>query len=89
MDIKSTLKKLKKGDIVYFKVVSGGKDRYGNPSDSHIGFFWGDTPSDNKYWHSSWNAAYGVEGAGTLVNGNQISVLSPFCVSYVYVFPLS
>lgn len=22
------------------------------PNDFHIGFFWGNTPSDNKFWHS-------------------------------------
>ena len=80
--------KLSKGDIIFFKPLSSGKDRYGNASDYHMGFFWGNSASDNRFWHSSWNIAVGVPGAGTLKNGNQISVLSPMCDSEVYVFPL-
>ena len=34
----------RKGDLIFFKA----NPRY----DCHIGFFWGDTPSDNKLWSS-------------------------------------
>lgn len=34
----------RKGDIIFFKT----NPRY----DCHIGFFWGDSPSDNKFWSS-------------------------------------
>ena len=81
--------KLKKGDIIYFKPYTFGRDRYGNGGDTHMGIFWGNTSGDNRFWHSTAGSARGVEGAGTLSRGNQISVLSPPCVSEVYVFPLS
>ncbi len=80
--------KLHKGDVIYFQPKSSSKDAYGNPSETHMGFFWGNTSNENRLWHSSWNVAKGLPGAGTLTNGNQISVLSPLCVSSVYVFPL-
>nr|WP_240668006.1 hypothetical protein [Enterococcus avium] len=36
-----------KGDIIYFE-----PDVSVSNYDCHIGFFWGNTPSDNKFWHS-------------------------------------
>lgn len=36
----------RKGDIVFFNPYNPYAD------DSHIGFFWGDTPSENLFWHS-------------------------------------
>ena len=30
-----------------------GVDQFGNYVDAHIGFFWGETSSDDKYWHST------------------------------------
>lgn len=39
--------KMHKGDIIYFD-----PDTSVTGYDSHIGFFWGDTPSENKFWHS-------------------------------------
>ena len=35
--------KAEKGDIIFFKTNGS--------IDCHIGFFWGDTPSENKMWH--------------------------------------
>lgn len=53
---------LKKGDIIVFETTNDNfnygsafgstRDQYGNVLDCHIGFFWGDTSSDNKFWHS-------------------------------------
>lgn len=37
----------KKGDIIYFDPDYSVADY-----DCHIGFFWGDVPSENKIWHS-------------------------------------
>lgn len=84
---------LEKGDIVLFEPDAGtwanGSDAYGNAADCHIGFFWGDSPTDNKFWHSS-HATVGCEGSNRIIYagtnpGNQISQLAPKCVSYVYV----
>ncbi len=36
---------LEKGDII-MSVAQG------NFGDFHIGFFWGDSPSENRFWHS-------------------------------------
>ena len=35
--------KAEKGDIIFFKTDG--------TIDCHIGFFWGDTPYENKMWH--------------------------------------
>nr|HPJ00526.1 hypothetical protein [Enterococcus sp.] len=40
--------KAKKGDLIYFE-ADFTKPNY----DCHIGFFWGDTPSQNRFWHST------------------------------------
>ena len=71
---------LKKGDVIYFEpsdeVWINGQDKYGNPADCHIGFFWGDSPTDNKFWHSDHY-------------GNRISEIVPKCDDCaVYVFPV-
>ena len=48
----------KKGDIIIFEAKEDWKiylqdtDAYGNLIDCHIGFYWGDTPNENKFWHS-------------------------------------
>lgn len=39
--------KMRKGDIIYFD-----PDKTVVNYDSHIGFFWGNSPSENKFWHS-------------------------------------
>ncbi len=85
--------KLRKGDLVYFDPkeysVEEGYDIYGNEADCHIGFFWGNRPNENRFWHSTLGGSVGVPGAQTVVTGNQISELSPCSDSYVVVFPLA
>ena len=46
---------LVKGDII----MSVSQGSFG---DFHIGFFWGDSPDDNKFWHS-------VGGRGNIISG--------------------
>ena len=42
---------LEKGDIIWiWNENEGGK--YGISDTHHIGFFWGDTPYENRFWHS-------------------------------------
>lgn len=55
----------RKGDIVvsYWSLQPGHTGH-----DNHIGFFWGDTPSDDKFWHSSTHPQK---------NGNAITGLEP------------
>lgn len=86
-----------KGDIIIMEpssdVWTAGHDRYGNAADCHIGFFWGDNPHDNKFWHSS-HATVGIEGSNRIVYagtnpGNQISNMAPKCESYIYVVKAS
>lgn len=62
--------KLEKGDLIYFEPnwgISG--------SDCHIGFFWGDFSSDNKFWHSA-------TGQGNAIT--KIKSVSNY--RYVYIF---
>lgn len=84
---------MQKGDLVFFQpsdeAWNNGVDSYGNGTDCHIGFFWGETSSQDRFWHSAHGGSKGVPGAASIVNGNQITVLSPKCESRVYVFPLS
>ena len=47
--------RLEKGDIIYFE-----PDWSLDGVDCHMGFFWGDTPNDNKFWHS-------VKGDGNII----------------------
>ena len=51
----------RKGDIVFFNPYNPYSD------DSHIGFFWGNTPSENLFWHS--------DGYGNRISG--LTALSP------------
>ena len=83
----------KKGDIIIYEpdvsVWNAGSDAHGNKADCHIGFFWGDDPYENKFWHSS-HETTGIEGSDRIVYagtnpGNQISQLAPKCVSYCYI----
>lgn len=41
---------LEKGDIIWIWDASAGKGNLSNYH--HIGIFWGDTPSEDKFWHS-------------------------------------
>lgn len=52
---------LEKGDIIIMIPKTAGANGF---NDSHIGFFWGDTSSEDKIWHS--------DGAG-----NRISTIQP------------
>lgn len=51
----------RKGDIVFFNPYNPYAD------DSHIGFFWGNTPSENLFWHS--------DGYGNRISG--LTALAP------------
>ena len=51
----------RKGDIVFFNPYNPYAD------DSHIGFFWGNTPSENLFWHS--------DGYGNRISG--LTALGP------------
>ncbi len=58
-----------KGDILYFEPMVWSKN-----TDAHIGFFWGDTPKENKFWHSDHQ-------------GNRISTIQskyPNCALYLF-----
>lgn len=64
--------KLEKGDVIYFepRLWEAGDD-------CHIGFFWGDTPSQNRFWHSDHQ-------------GNRISeIVAKTANSYVYLFKIT
>lgn len=63
---------MEKGDIIFFEP----KDWNAPGADCHIGFFFGDTSSDNKFWHSSSHPS----------SGNQISEITPKVPSVLYVF---
>ena len=64
--------KAQKGDVIYFEPVSWAEP----DADCHIGFFWGDHSSDNRFWHS----------ASIPSSGNQISQLVAKSRSTVYLF---
>ena len=64
--------KAQKGDVIYFEPVSWEEE----DADCHIGFFWGDSSSDNRFWHS----------ASIPSSGNQISELVAKSRSTVYLF---
>lgn len=64
---------LKKGDIIYFEPDWTRED-----DDCHIGIFWGDSSSENKFWHS------------TSTYDNAITTIqSKSPIYYIYVFPVS
>lgn len=50
----------RKGDIVFFNPYNPYAD------DSHIGFFWGNSPSENLFWHSD---GYGNRISGLIALG--------------------
>lgn len=60
---------LVKGDIIFINA-----DFTQPGADNHIGFFWGDTPSDDKFWHSSDHGDGLIAGAQP---GNMISQITP------------
>ena len=85
---------MRKGDIIFFQpyssVWAAGKDKYGNKADCHLGIFWGNTSSTNRFWHQGWIAANGFWVRGTTrAITNQITSIAKPCESSIYVFPLS
>lgn len=64
---------LEKGDVIHIE-----PNWSESGADCHIGFFWGNSPNDNKFWHSSTHPG----------SGNQISeiVSKSATVTEVYVF---
>lgn len=60
---------LEKGDIIF---IDTNRSVAGN--DYHIGFFWGNTPSEDKFWHSSSHGNGITAGAQP---GNMISQITP------------
>ena len=74
---------LKKGDIVIFENTAQlyARDTYGNFNDWHIGVFWGDSPSENVFWHST-HESEGVQSEsnpaylkGSLIKGTLNSIV--------------
>ena len=83
---------LQKGDIIcaipYTSVFRAGADAYGNTVDDHVGFFWGSTSDEDLFWHSA-HRPNGLGSGDTLINGNQISAITPKCFPSCWVlFPL-
>lgn len=83
---------LQKGDIIcavpYTSVFQSGADAYGNTADDHVGFFWGNASDEDLFWHSA-HRSNGLGSAETLVNGNQISGITPKCFPSCWVlFPM-
>lgn len=73
-----------KGDVVVAYAtdseVAAGKDQYGNAMDAHVGFFWGDSPSEDLMWQS----VHPSNGFGTVVSGNQIGPIQGKVYPCVY-----
>ena len=63
---------MRKGDLIYIE-PAWGAGSYPDV-DCHIGFFWGDTPSQNVFWHS-----LGYEGN----HFSQIQYIGSFAAIYV------
>ena len=83
---------LQKGDIIcavpYSSVLQAGKDAYGNTADDHVGFFWGSSSDEDLFWHSA-HRSNGISSGESLINGNQISAISPKCYPSCWVlFPM-
>ncbi len=89
----------KKGDIIFFmpdttvygRSASGYPcDKYGNPIDCHIGFYWGeDNSGDDLFWHSMTSGLKGTPMDRSLGDFNQISQLTtPSVYTYVLLIPI-
>ena len=86
--------RVKKGDLIIFEpTISGTQDSDGMHIDHHIGFYWGDSPGENLFWHSTdteWYEKYGenlFKGAADH-EGNKITGLQPKVkASRVWVLP--
>lgn len=66
--------KLQKGDIIYFEPTWANVN-----DDCHMGFFWGDTSDEDRFWNSS------KDPWGNWIT--QVKSKSP--IYYIYVFPVS
>lgn len=66
---------MEKGDILYFEPL----DWSAPGADCHIGFFWGNTPSENLFWHSATKPS----------RGNQVSAITPKVPSTLYVYKIT
>ena len=67
---------LEKGDIILIDGIGSYgmiPDRFNNTRDWHIGFFWGDSPDENVFWHS-FHEAFGEK---TITAGNGIVLTNP------------
>lgn len=64
-----------KGDVIYFEPISWAEPG----ADCHIGFFWGNTSGENRFWHSATHPE----------RGNQISELVSKSPSTVYLFKIT
>lgn len=68
--------KLQKGDILIIDPSGEGlvnnKDADGNVRDGHTGFFWGDSSSEDKFWHSDHHMVNGQ----TVIMSNVISEIT-------------
>ncbi|MDT2555494.1 VaFE repeat-containing surface-anchored protein [Enterococcus raffinosus] len=60
---------MRKGDIIYFE-----PDVSVTNYDCHIGFFWGNTPSENKFWHSYYPDGNIISGVKTKSPAEKIYV---------------
>ena len=59
---------LEKGDVIWSFDVSGP---YGLSNSNHVGFFWGDSPKDDKFWESAVKTE--TEYFAGSANGNRIA----------------
>ena len=77
---------LEKGDVIWSFDVSGP---YGLSNSNHVGFFWGDDPSDDKFWESA--VETDTEFFSGAANGNRIAHIESMSAapSVWWVFKLS
>ena len=77
---------LEKGDVIWSFDVAGP---YGLSNSNHVGFFWGDTPHDDKFWESA--VATGASVYAGSADGNRISTIESMAQypSVWWVFKLS
>lgn len=64
---------LKKGDLIYFEPDWSRAD-----DDCHIGFFWGDSSNESRFWHST-----------STYNNAITTIQSKSPIYYIYVFPVA
>lgn len=69
--------KLKKGDIILMLPTTGSPAN----RDTHLAFFWGNTPSEDKMWHSSSTPSVDENGH----KGNMITKITPVSAPSCYI----